>query len=148
MCERISFIATTEGSLQIYACPGLDSHGSARAGWGITGGAECEWTGETYDSLTVRYEDRAMATTIRHMIVEKYPTRADLLATIFETRGFGGERMFYPTTEAQLAEMILREKFPNIGLVNFQQDTDLLRECGNADLRGYAHELPMLANKR
>jgi hypothetical protein len=60
MCEFVSVVATADGPLQLYAAPGLNSHGQARAGWNIKGGAEVEWTGENHDSLTVRYENAAM----------------------------------------------------------------------------------------
>lgn len=60
MCEFASVVATADGPLQLYAAPGLNSHGQARAGWNIKGGAEVEWTGENHDSLTVRYENAAM----------------------------------------------------------------------------------------
>jgi hypothetical protein len=95
MCEYVSFIASTEGSLQIYAAPGLDSHGEARAGWKIVGGAECEWVGEGPESLSVRFEDEAMRKTVRALILEKYATRKNLIASITETRGDDGTRFWY-----------------------------------------------------
>jgi len=95
MSEFASVIATTEGPLHLYASPGIDSHGDARAGWGIKGGAEVEWTGEQHDSLTVRYEDAAMARTIRAMLVERFPTRSKMLKSITETRGPGGIVQLY-----------------------------------------------------
>ena len=38
MCEYVSFVASTEGSLEIYAAPDFDGHGEARAGWKIKDG--------------------------------------------------------------------------------------------------------------
>ena len=95
MSEFASVVATTEGQLHLYAGPGINSHGDARAGWGIKGGAEVEWTGEQHDSLTVRYEDAAMAKTIRAMLVERFPTRQAMLAAITETRGVDGKIVRY-----------------------------------------------------
>jgi hypothetical protein len=95
MCEYVSFLASTEGSLQIYAAPDLNSHGSARAGWGIVGGAECEWVGEGPESLSVRFEDEATRKVVRALILEKYATRKNLIASITETRGSNGDRYWY-----------------------------------------------------
>ena len=95
MCEYVSFVATTEGSLEIYAAPYLNSHGWARAGWGIKGGAECEWTGEGPESLAVRFEDEAVRAVVRALILEKYPNRTALIHSITETRGEGGTRYWY-----------------------------------------------------
>jgi hypothetical protein len=88
MCERISFLATVDGPLVLRFAPGLRSHAAARAGWGIPrADAECEWTGETPDSLSVRYEDSKLAATVKRMILDRYPKRSALLATVGETRG-------------------------------------------------------------
>ena len=95
MCEYISVVATVDGPLQFYAAPDLDSHGNARAGWKITGGAEVEWVGESHAYLTVRYEDKEIAKTIRQMIVDKYPSRCAFIAEIIETRGECGRQAFY-----------------------------------------------------
>ena len=95
MSEFASVVATTEGPLHLYACPGINSHGDARAGWGIKGGAEVEWTGDNHDSLSVRYEDDAVAKTIRAMLVERFPNRKAMLAAITETRGVDGNIVRY-----------------------------------------------------
>jgi hypothetical protein len=95
MCQFASFVASTEGSLEIYAAPGLNSHGEARAGWGIKGGAECEWTGEGPESLAVRFEDKALRDTVRAMILEKYATRKELIYSITEMREADGTRYWY-----------------------------------------------------
>ena len=95
MCEYISFLATTEGSLEIYAAPGLKSHGAARAGWKIKGGAECEWTGEGPESLAIRFEDEAVRAVVKALILEKYPNRTALIHSITETRNANGERHWY-----------------------------------------------------
>jgi hypothetical protein len=95
MCEYISFVASTEGPLEIYAAPGLNSHGEARAGWGIKGGAECEWTGEGPESLAVRFEDSKVRAVVKALILEKYPNRTALIHSITETRGDGGNRAWY-----------------------------------------------------
>ena len=95
MCEYVSFVATTEGSLEIYVAPGLDSHGSARAGWKIRDGAECEWTGKGPESLAVRFEDEAVRAVVRAMILEKYPNRTALINSITETRNASGSREWY-----------------------------------------------------
>jgi uncharacterized protein CbrC (UPF0167 family) len=95
MCEYISFVASTEGALEIYAAPGLNSHGEARLGWGVVGGAECEWTGKGPESLAVRFEDEAVRKTVRAMILEKYATRKKLIHSITETRGANGYREWY-----------------------------------------------------
>jgi len=58
-------------------------------------GAEAEWVGETHDSLTVRHEDPAVAKTVKQMLVERYPNRTALLASIGETRGPGGFAVQY-----------------------------------------------------
>ena len=91
MCEYISFLASTEGSLQIYAAPNLNSHGEARAGWKIKGGAECEWVGEGPESLSVRFEDEAVRKVVRAIILEKYASRKELLKEITETRNVNGD---------------------------------------------------------
>ena len=90
MSHYLSFLVTTEGPLQIYAAPGLCSHGDARAGWKIQGEAEGEWIGEKHDSLTVRHEDQQTARTIRALLMDRFPNRATLLESITETRGIGG----------------------------------------------------------
>ncbi len=95
MCEFASVVATTDGPLQIYASPGIKSHGDARAGWKITGGAEVEWTDEGYDSLLVRHEDNATAKTIRALLMERFPKRAAMIASITEVRGPGGKVEYY-----------------------------------------------------
>ena len=96
MCEKASFLVSTEGPLQCYFAPGLRSHAAAREGWGMTSeGAEAEWKGESHDSLVVRHEDKDVARTIKQMIVERYPTRSTLLSTITETRGLNGFRVSY-----------------------------------------------------
>ena len=84
MSERISLVATTDGPLWFYAAPGLGSHGDAREGWNIKGGAELEWTGEHHNSLTVRHEDADVASTIRAMVMAKYPDRTSFLGDVFE----------------------------------------------------------------
>ena len=94
MCDYVSFICSTDGPLHIYADPKLSSHGDARLGWGITGGAEAEWTGENHDSLTVRYEDGLASKTIRQMLVEKFPNRTALIASITEARDADGKPVY------------------------------------------------------
>jgi hypothetical protein len=95
MCQFASFVASTEGSLEIYAAPGLNSHGEARAGWGIKDGAECEWTGEGPESLAVRFEDGKARAVVKALILEKYPNRTALIHSITETRGADGSREWY-----------------------------------------------------
>jgi hypothetical protein len=95
MCDFVSVIASTEGSLQLYASPGLKSHGDARVGWNIVGGAEVEWTGEHHESLTVRHEDKDIKDTVLQMIKDKYPTRTDLINSITETRGLNNSKLYY-----------------------------------------------------
>jgi heme oxygenase len=91
MCERVSFLATTDGPLQLYFPPGLSSHAAARAGWGRPReGAECEWTSENPEALVVRHEDSSVRSTVRQMILNRYSTRSALLATVTETRGPNG----------------------------------------------------------
>ena len=82
MCEYVSVVATTEGPFEIFAAPGLDSHGKAREGWGITGGAEVEWTREQEDYLVVRHEDPAIARMVKGMILERFKTRQGLIDSI------------------------------------------------------------------
>ena len=145
MSEYVSVIATTEGPLHIYAAPGLSSHGDARAGWKIVGGAEVEWTGENHDSMTVRYEDDRMAVTIKAMLQERFATRAEMVATIFETRGPGGTSMWYPRNLKEFDEISARDKFPNVGFANLRVSVEV-RQLGNVDLRGYNRDLPLLAS--
>jgi hypothetical protein len=95
MCDFVSVIATTEGSLQLYAAPGLKSHGDARVGWSIKEGAEVEWTGEHHGTLTVRHEDKSVRDTVLQMIKDKYPTRTDLINSITETRGLNSSKLYY-----------------------------------------------------
>ena len=102
MCEFASVVATIDGPLQIYASPGIKSHGDARAGWKITGGAEVEWTDEGYDSLLVRHEDNATAKTIRALLMERFPKRAAMIASITEVRG-QGERSSITATESAVS---------------------------------------------
>ena len=132
MCEYISVVATTEGPLNLYAAPGLNSHGDARAGWKITGGAEVEWVGESHDYLTVRHEDKKIAATIRQMLIDRYPNRSALLAEIIETRGIGanGRQEFYRDGKLH------REDGPAViyadGRQEFYRDGKLHREDGPA----------------
>ena len=95
MCEYVSFVASTEGSLEIYAAPDFDSHGEARAGWKIKDGAECEWTGEGPESLAVRFEDEKVRAVVKALILEKFPNRTALIHSITETRNADGERHWY-----------------------------------------------------
>jgi hypothetical protein len=95
MCQYISFVASTEGPLEIYAAPGLNSHGEARAGWGIKDGAECEWTGEDPESLAVRFEDSKVRAVVKALILEKFSNRTALIHSITETRGANGYREWY-----------------------------------------------------
>ena len=95
MCEYVSFVASTEGSLEIYAAPDFDSHGAARAGWKIRDGAECEWTGEGPESLAIRFEDSKDRAVVKALILEKYPNRTALIHSITETRGTNGTRFWY-----------------------------------------------------
>ena len=95
MCEYVSFVASTEGSLEIYVAPGFDSHGEARAGWKIKDGAECEWTGEGPESLAVRFEDEKARAVVKALILEKFPNRTALINSITETRNANGERYWY-----------------------------------------------------
>ena len=127
MSEFASVIATTEGPLHLYACPGINSHGDARAGWGIQGGAEVEWTGEMHNSLIVRYEDPKMAKTIRAMICERFQSRTELLASITETRGVDGVVQLYRD-----------------GAIWIPDDTT----TGDLDLSSYAHPLPAGLKRR
>ena len=91
MCERVSFLVTTEGPLQLLFAPGLRSHAAAREGWKMTSdGAEAEWTGENHNSLTIRHKDAATAATVKQMIIDRYANRSALLTTIGETRGPNG----------------------------------------------------------
>ena len=147
MSEYVSVIATTEGPLHIYAAPGLSSHGDARAGWKIVGGAEVEWTGESHDSLTVRYEDDRMAATIKAMLQERFATSTEMVATIFETRGPGGTSMWYPRNLKEFDEISARDKFPNVGFANLRVSVEV-RQLGNVDLRGYGYDLPLLVSIR
>jgi hypothetical protein len=103
MCQYISFVASTEGSLEIYVAPGLDSHGEARLGWGIVGGAECEWTGEGPESLAVRFEDEKTRAVVKALILEKYPNRTALIHSITETRGANSTRYWYKGGKLHLA---------------------------------------------
>ena len=122
MCEYVSVVATTKGPLQFYAAPGLNSHGDARAGWGMTkdSGAEVEWTGESYDYLSVRHEVPKTAKTIKQMIMDKFPNRSALLATITETRGLQGSVAFYKNG---VRVFTLTDGGPN-----FQEVNDLLEK--------------------
>jgi hypothetical protein len=96
MCEYISFLVDTEGKkLQIYAAPGMNSHGNARAGWNIKGMAEAEWTGGNYDSLTVRYEDEEVRLLTLQLIKDKYNNRTELINSITETRGPEGKAFYH-----------------------------------------------------
>lgn len=123
MCEYISLIATTDGPLHFYGAPGMNSHVNARAGWGIVGGAELEWTGETHSCLTVRHEDPEVARTIRGMVIDRYATRTDLIATISELRGLNGEVVKIPHTPDDVKAWGSDPKF-------------------SVYLRGYTHALP------
>jgi hypothetical protein len=93
MCEYISFVCTTEGPLNIYVDPTLSRHGDCRRNWNLKGGEEAEWTGENHDSLTVRFEDYLHAKVIRQMLVERFPNRTALLASITETRDENGKKV-------------------------------------------------------
>ena len=96
MCDRISFLATTDGPLQLRFPPGLVSHSAARAGWNMPrDGAEGEWTGDDPASLVIRHEDPQVRATVRAMILDRYPTRSALIEDIGETRGPDGFRVPY-----------------------------------------------------
>ena len=82
MCKYVSVVATVEGDLEIFGAPNLDSHGDAREGWCIRGGAEVEWTSEGKDYLTVRYKDPAISKMVKCQILEKYKTRQGLIDSI------------------------------------------------------------------
>ena len=144
MSERVSLLATSEGPLHFYGAPGLSSHGDARAGWRILGGAELEWTGETHESLSVRYKNPAMAKTIRQMVMDRYPTRAALITTILETRGQGGTVMWYPRTKEEFAAIIAQGPRPNVGLANLEAEIVIAQnlEIGDLDVSGYGFALP------
>jgi hypothetical protein len=122
MCEYVSVVATTKGPLTFYASPGLNSHGDARAGWGLTedSGAEVEWTGESYDYLSVRHEIPETAKTIKQMVMDKFPNRSALLATITETRGPQNSVAFYKNG---IRVFTLTDGGPN-----FQEVNDLLEK--------------------
>ena len=113
MCEYVSFVVDTE-SFAAYLAPGLNSHGNARAGWGMVGGAEAEWTGEGHESLTVRYEDKALAGAIRQYYMDKYPNRTAFLATVTETRGPEGTRAWYRNGEREFREDEVGPKYAEL----------------------------------
>jgi len=115
MCQYVSVVATTEGPLHLYASPGIDSHGDARAGWNVTGGAEVEWTGEAHDSLLVRHEDADTAKTIRAMLMERFPTRRALIESITETRAADGSVFRYHNGSLVFTE---KEAGPQFEAVN------------------------------
>ena len=64
-----------------------------------------------------------MAKTIKTMLIERFPNRTAMLATIHETRGEGGTVMWYRDGE---------ERIPD----------DMKTIHGSLDLRGYGHALP------
>ena len=115
MCQYVSVVATTKGPLDLYASPGLTSHGDARAGWKVTGGAEVEWTGEAHDSLLVRHEDADTAKTIRAMLMERFPTRRALIESITETRAADGSVFRYHNGSLVFTE---KEAGPQFEAVN------------------------------
>jgi len=115
MCQYVSVVATTKGPLDLYAAPGLTSHGDARAGWKVTGGAEVEWTGEAHDSLLVRHEDADTAKTIRAMLMERFPTRRALIESITETRAADGSVFRYHNGSLVFTE---KEAGPQFEAVN------------------------------
>ena len=143
MCEYISLIATTDGPLHFYGAPGMNSHVNARAGWGIVGGAELEWTGETHSCLTVRHEDPEVARTIRGMVIDRYATRTDLIATISELRGLNGEVVKIPHTPDDVKAWGSDPKF-SVYLRGYTHalPASLTSIGGYVYLRGYTHALP------
>ena len=143
MCERVSVVASTKGKIQYYAAPGLNSHGNARAGWDVKGGAEVEWTGESPEYLTVRHETDARL--VKELILNKYKTRSEFCkAEIFETRGEGGQVMWYPRNQAELCDILAEHSLPSIGLCNYEGDCIDLVECQNLDARDYRGEITNL----
>jgi hypothetical protein len=114
MCEYVSVIATTEGSLQLYASPGLKSHGDARVGWNIKEGAEVEWTGEHHGTLTLRHHDSRTRKTVLQMIKDKYPTRTDLINSITETRGLNSSKLYYKNGSVVYCEETHGPKYKEI----------------------------------
>jgi hypothetical protein len=80
MCVEISFIIDDFG--RIYHAASLDSHYDIRQAWGIpVEWSEAEWT-DDYAGVTLhvrsRSEDHALA--LRRLILERFPTREDLVA--------------------------------------------------------------------
>ena len=114
MCEYVSVVATTEGPLNIYAAPGFTSHGDARAGWKIKGGAEVEWTGETHDSLLVRHEDDSTAKTIRALLCNRYSNRTAMIASITEARGSDGATVYYHNGQQLFSEQEAGPQFETL----------------------------------
>jgi hypothetical protein len=143
MSEYISLLATVDGPLQLYGSPKLNSHGDARVGWGIVGGAELEWTGETHNYLTVRYEDADVARTIKKMVMDRYPNRSALIASIKETRGLNGEICKIPHTLEDVESWGSNPTF-SVYLRGYAHPlpAGLTSVGGYVYLRGYAHPLP------
>ena len=54
--------------------------------------------------------------------------------------------MWYPKSTYELTYVLCQERRPNLGLANLPCDTDLIRSCGDLDLRGYRHELKQIVS--
>jgi len=108
-------------------------------------GAEAEWVGETHDSLTVRHEDPAVAKTVKQMLVERYPNRTALLASIGETRGPGGFAVQYRDGHPVLpADRIWRMDL-EVDNTDADDFSDLVGVTGNVDVDGGTFTAPVLA---
>ena len=99
MCEKYSFIVS-DTPFQIWWGKGVDSHSVVREMYPASrGGAEVEWTGDLEQDLVVRHIDPKMARMLKGLILDRYPTRADLLPLFSGWVEYEGNKFHYRNGE-------------------------------------------------
>ena len=99
MCEKYSFIVS-DTPFQIWWGKGVDSHSVVREMYPASrDGAEVEWTGDLEQDLVVRHTDPKMARMIKGLILDRYPTRADLLPLFSGWVYYDGDKFHYQNGE-------------------------------------------------
>lgn len=86
MCHYLSGVITKDMERILFG--ELDSHAGIEAGWDLKPGEyrEFEWVSDHEADLTVRVEEGEDENAYRAAILTRYPTRADLVASITEGR--------------------------------------------------------------
>ena len=131
--------------LQIYYGCFLNSHGAARSGYDLRRDtAEMEWTKETHASLRVRHRNYRIAKMVKGMIIEKYPNRTALIASITEGRDQYGNILLFENGVARLPKGVTELKGEYVELLGYELPLPpSLTKAGKLmDLDQYAFPLP------